>query len=71
MQGHVTVTPAGAATIHTYTAPETGWRANSHVIELASQVVLLDPPLTPMPESASVQAVRSRLHRTSPSTAPC
>ena len=46
MQGNVTVTPAGAATIHTYTAPEAGWRANSHVIELASQVVLFDAPLT-------------------------
>src|SRR5215470_7813964 len=46
MQGTVTVTPAGAATIHTYTAPENGWRANSHVIELASQVVLFDAPLT-------------------------
>ena len=46
MQGTVTVTPAGAATIHTYTAPETGWRANSHLIELASQVVLFDAPLT-------------------------
>jgi len=46
MQGNVTVTPAGAATIHTYTAPETGWRANSHVIELASQIVLFDAPLT-------------------------
>jgi glyoxylase-like metal-dependent hydrolase (beta-lactamase superfamily II) len=46
MQGNVTVTPAGTATIHTYTAPETGWRANSHVIELASQVVLFDAPLT-------------------------
>src|SRR5215469_5365849 len=46
MQGNVTVTPAGPATIHTYTAPETGWRANSHVIELASQVVLFDAPLT-------------------------
>jgi glyoxylase-like metal-dependent hydrolase (beta-lactamase superfamily II) len=46
MQGTVTVTPAGAATIHTYTAPETGWRANSHLIELASQVVLFDVPLT-------------------------
>jgi len=46
MQGTVTVTPAGAATIHTYTAPEAGWRANSHLIELASQVVLFDVPLT-------------------------
>jgi glyoxylase-like metal-dependent hydrolase (beta-lactamase superfamily II) len=46
MRGTTTVTPAGAATIHTYTAPETGWRANSHVIELASQAVLFDVPLT-------------------------
>src|SRR5215469_8937170 len=46
MQGTITVTPAGAATVHTYTAPETGWRANSHIIELASQVVLFDAPLT-------------------------
>src|SRR5215471_12782171 len=46
MHGTVTVTPAGAATIHTYTAPETWWRANSHLIELASQVVLFDVPLT-------------------------
>jgi len=46
MQGTVTVTPAGAATIHSYTAPETGWRANSHIIELASQIVLFDMPLT-------------------------
>ena len=46
MQGTVTVTPAGAATIHTYTAPENGWRANSHAIELPSQVILFDAPLT-------------------------
>lgn len=46
MEGKVTVTRAAAATIHTYTAPETGWRANSHVIELASQVALFDAPLT-------------------------
>jgi len=46
MQGTITVTPSGAATVHTYTAPETGWRANSHVIELPSQAVLFDVPLT-------------------------
>jgi glyoxylase-like metal-dependent hydrolase (beta-lactamase superfamily II) len=47
MEGTVTVTPAGEATIHTYTAPETGWRVNSHIIELPSQVVLFDAQLTP------------------------
>lgn len=46
MQGTVTVTPAGDAAIHTYTAPETGWRANSHIIELPGQAVLFDAPLT-------------------------
>jgi glyoxylase-like metal-dependent hydrolase (beta-lactamase superfamily II) len=46
MQGIITVTPASVATVHTYTAPETGWRANSHVIELTSQLVLFDVPLT-------------------------
>src|SRR5215472_8618105 len=46
MQGSVTITPARGATVHTYTAPEAGWRANSHVIELASQAVLFDAPLT-------------------------
>ena len=46
MQGTITVTPAGAATVHTYTAPEKGWRANSHIIELSSQALLFDAPLT-------------------------
>src|SRR5215472_4957757 len=45
MQGSVTITPARGATVHTYTAPEAGWRANSHVIEFASQAVLFDAPL--------------------------
>jgi glyoxylase-like metal-dependent hydrolase (beta-lactamase superfamily II) len=47
VEGTVTVTPAGAATIHTYTAPENGWRVNSHIIELPSQLVLFDAQLTP------------------------
>jgi glyoxylase-like metal-dependent hydrolase (beta-lactamase superfamily II) len=46
VEGTVTVTPAGEATIHTYTAPETGWRVNSHIIELPSQLVLFDAQLT-------------------------
>lgn len=46
MQGSVTVTQAGAARVHTYTAPELGWRVNSHLIELPSQIVLFDAQLT-------------------------
>jgi glyoxylase-like metal-dependent hydrolase (beta-lactamase superfamily II) len=47
VEGTVSVTPAGEATIHTYTAPETGWHVNSHLIELPSQLVLFDAQLTP------------------------
>jgi glyoxylase-like metal-dependent hydrolase (beta-lactamase superfamily II) len=47
MEGTVTATPAGAAIIHTYTAPETGWHVNSHIIETPSQLVLFDAQLTP------------------------
>ena len=47
MEGTVTVTPAGGATIHTYTAPESGWCVNSRIIELSSQLVLFDAQLTP------------------------
>jgi hypothetical protein len=30
MQGTLTRTVADSVTIHTYTAPEQGWRVNSH-----------------------------------------
>jgi glyoxylase-like metal-dependent hydrolase (beta-lactamase superfamily II) len=47
MQGTVSLTHGKQLTIHTYTAPELGWRANTHVIELATQLVLFDAQLTP------------------------
>src|ERR1700735_2183981 len=47
VEGAITVTPAGEATIHTYTAPETGWRVNSHIIEPPPQLLLFDPQLPP------------------------
>ena len=46
MEGTITVTTAGRVKVHTYVAPERGWRASSHLIELAGQVVLFDLPLT-------------------------
>jgi glyoxylase-like metal-dependent hydrolase (beta-lactamase superfamily II) len=45
MQGTVTVTAAQRVKIHTYTAPERGWKANSHLLELPSQIIMLDAPL--------------------------
>jgi glyoxylase-like metal-dependent hydrolase (beta-lactamase superfamily II) len=46
MEGRVTVTTAGRVNVHTYLAPERGWRAASHLIELPGQLVLFDMPLT-------------------------
>lgn len=45
MEGQITKTNVGPVTIHTYTAPELGWHANSHLIELPDQVVMFDAPL--------------------------
>jgi len=42
MQGAITTTRAGDVTIHTYTAPDIGWCVNSHVIEFATQLVVID-----------------------------
>jgi glyoxylase-like metal-dependent hydrolase (beta-lactamase superfamily II) len=47
MQGTVSQTPGNQLTVHTYTAPELGWRANTHIIELPTQLVLFDAQLTP------------------------
>jgi glyoxylase-like metal-dependent hydrolase (beta-lactamase superfamily II) len=47
MQGTVSLTRGKKLTIHTYTAPELGWRANTHIIELPNQLVLFDAQLTP------------------------
>jgi glyoxylase-like metal-dependent hydrolase (beta-lactamase superfamily II) len=42
MQGTVTTTVRDPVTIHTYTSPESGLEANTHVIELATQLLVLD-----------------------------
>src|SRR6266498_2814776 len=47
MNGTLTVTRGDHVAIHTHTAAETGWRATSHVIELASQRIIADTPLLP------------------------
>jgi glyoxylase-like metal-dependent hydrolase (beta-lactamase superfamily II) len=47
MQGTVSLTHGDKVTIHTYTAPELGWRANTHIVELPTEMVLFDAQLTP------------------------
>ena len=42
MDGTVRTTQADGLKIHTFTAPERGWQVNSHVIELPSQLLVVD-----------------------------
>jgi glyoxylase-like metal-dependent hydrolase (beta-lactamase superfamily II) len=46
MNGTIIVTPGQRLSVHTYVADDAGWQATSHLIELASQVILVDTPLT-------------------------
>jgi glyoxylase-like metal-dependent hydrolase (beta-lactamase superfamily II) len=40
--GRLTLTQSEGLTVHIYTAPEDGWRVNSHIIELPSQLLVVD-----------------------------
>lgn len=42
MRGKIAVTEAGGLEVHTFTAPERGWQVNSHIIELSSQLLVVD-----------------------------
>jgi glyoxylase-like metal-dependent hydrolase (beta-lactamase superfamily II) len=46
MKGAVTVTQSRDLKIHTYTAPEDGWRVNSHIVELGTQLIVIDAQYT-------------------------
>lgn len=41
-QGIMTVTNRSTATLHTYTAPESGWLVTSHMIDLPTQLLVVD-----------------------------
>src|ERR671919_1358415 len=45
MNGTFTTTRGAQVAIHTYTAPEFGWMATSHLVELPTQLLLVDTPL--------------------------
>jgi glyoxylase-like metal-dependent hydrolase (beta-lactamase superfamily II) len=40
--GKIALTGRGDVRIHTYTAPEEGWRVNSHIVETATQLIIVD-----------------------------
>jgi hypothetical protein len=42
MSGTMTVTESRNLRIHTFTAPDDGWSVNSHIIELPTQLIILD-----------------------------
>ena len=42
MLGKLSLTQSQNLTVHTYTAPDDGWRVNSHIIELPSQLLVVD-----------------------------
>ena len=42
MQGTITVTARNAVRVHTYTAPDEGFLVTTHVIELPTQLVVID-----------------------------
>src|ERR1700722_10123508 len=44
--GKITVTPGKNVKVYTYTAPEDGWLVNSHIIELPTQVFIVDAQYT-------------------------
>src|SRR5215475_11418318 len=46
MPGTWTVTRDGFSPIHTFPAPEEGWRVTSHIIELPSQLHVIDAQYT-------------------------
>ncbi len=42
MLGKLSLTQSQGLTVHTYTAPDDGWKVNSHIIELPSQLLVVD-----------------------------
>jgi len=62
MHGKITITQAGDLRVHTYTAPEDGWQVNSHMVELSSQLVVIDAQYL-LPHAREVLAYADQLHK--------
>jgi glyoxylase-like metal-dependent hydrolase (beta-lactamase superfamily II) len=62
MQGKLTHTSGSSLRVHTYTAPEQGWCVNSHIIELAHELVVIDAQYT-LPFASEVVSVASTLQK--------
>lgn len=62
MHGTIRITESGGLKIHTFTAPERGWRVNSHIIELSSQLLIVDSQYL-LPYAREVMAYAGQLHK--------
>jgi glyoxylase-like metal-dependent hydrolase (beta-lactamase superfamily II) len=60
MPGTWTTTRVSPWAIHTFTAPEDGWLVNSHIIELPSQLLVIDAQYT-LPFAREVAGYAGRL----------
>lgn len=59
MQGTIAKTFAKSITIHTYTAPEAGWVVNSHIVELPTQLFVIDTQyMLPFAEEVAAYAAK-------------
>lgn len=62
MSGAWTVNRNAVAPVHTFTAPEDGWLVNSHVVELPSELFVIDAQYT-LPLAREVVLYASRLKK--------
>ena len=46
MLGEIALTRSGELCVHTYTAPDDGWCVNSHIVETANGLVVVDAQYT-------------------------
>jgi glyoxylase-like metal-dependent hydrolase (beta-lactamase superfamily II) len=44
--GEIALTRSGELCVHTYTAPDDGWRVNSHIVETANGLIVVDAQYT-------------------------
>jgi glyoxylase-like metal-dependent hydrolase (beta-lactamase superfamily II) len=60
MLGTTTVSQHGGMRVHTYTAPDDGWRVNTHILELTRQLLVIDAQYT-LPYAREVLAYAQTL----------
>jgi glyoxylase-like metal-dependent hydrolase (beta-lactamase superfamily II) len=62
MDGAITLSQSRDLSIHTYTAPEDGWRVNSHIVEFPTQLIVIDAQYT-LPYAREVVAYANTLNK--------